>query len=939
MDALLDAAFEGPATPATALRPGAQLGRYELVEVIAQGGMGQVWRARDPGLERDVALKVVLPERVNERALEFFTREARAGGRLSHPNVVATYAFGEDEGVTWIAQELVPGGRTVRDLLADARRVDAEPRAFYRRAAELVVQVADGLSAIHAAEIIHRDLKPANVLLSDEDTPKITDFGLARLEDEAALSITGEIAGTWAYMSPEQVMAKRIGIDHRTDVFSLGVMMYELLTQRRPFDGDTTAQLAQQIVYEDPPPVLQGRSQCPRDLAVICEHAMQKRRQDRFESAAALAEDLRRHLDGSPILTRPPGPVRRAQHWIRRNPAKSTGAAVSAAAILVVGWFAFENARLAVEERAQAAIARANERAARDALAKSEELLLQRDQALESARLHAEELEQVSQFQEHQLRNVDAALMGRQLREDILARLEDEAAAAALRGVDFTGVALGSLSSSFFAPVLAAVDAEFADQPALQARLLQATATTMMEAGLHESADEPQLRSLALRTELFGARHRDTLASTVSLGDLRRLQGDLRAAEATYTRAAATARDVLGPRDEETLRAVTELAACVLARGRWAAAEELCREALRGYEELLGRAAQKTMIAARLLGQACLRQGKLETAEAIASENLALARARVPRDAMHEANYIEAYGQVLVEAGRYGEALALRRQTYGTFLEELGADHQRTLAALMNIATCLRASGEPSEAVSLMEEGLATARSTLGPDHPFTRSFLEGVGSSLRDLRRLDEAEPHLREALAIARRTLEPTDHGLQTAISALGVLLKQKGDLQAAETLYREVLGLRRATLGEDHPATLVSLGNLGGLLRAKGSPDAEEFTRAAYEGMKRVRGAEHPYTLVYAGNLAFFLLRAERFPEALVALEGHVAHCRAAYGDDNDQTAGAVILTSRAHRGVGDAAAARATIERFLETAELADASEAARRLRAELSKLGR
>ena len=939
MDALLDAAFERDAAPTSQLRPGVQLGRYELVEVIAQGGMGQVWLARDPGLERDVALKVVLPERVNARALEFFTREARAGGKLSHPYVVATYAFGTDQGVSWIAQELAPGGRNVRDLLEEARRSDHEPRDYYRRVAKLVAEIAEGLQAIHDAGVIHRDLKPANVLLTADGSPKITDFGLARVESEAALSVTGDFAGTWAYMSPEQVMAKRMGLDHRTDVFSLGVLMYELLTQRRPFDGDTTAQLAQQIVYEDPPPVSLVRSQCPKDLAVVCQHAMQKRRQDRFGSAAALAEDLRRYIAGEPIHTRPPGVFRRARHWVRRNPAKSTGLAVSAAAMTIVSWLALENAQLAENERNQAIAARASEQAAKAALARSEELLGERDAALQAEQRRAAEIEQVVQFEERQLQDVNPRRMGQLLRAEIVGRLDeaDTTTASALDRVDFTGVALESLDSSFFGPALRVLDEQFGDQPVLQARLLQATARRMLGAGLSEAAATPQRRALELRTELLGARHPDTLESTINTGRLERLRGDLQAAAASYRRALTAARETLGDQDRITLRAVMELADCLLALGQAQEAETLGREALAGYEQLLGKEHVNTMLAGRLVGKALLRQGKLEQAAAVARKNLELARAQPSRGSGHVANYAEAYGQVLMESGRYREAVALSRDLLQTFREELGDEHQRTLAALNSVATAMRAAGDAEGACELFERGLETALRALGPTHPYTCTIREGLGAVLRDLGRYDEAEPLLREALAIARQTRKPGEHALQTAISALAVLLKQHGDVDEAEALYREVLEIRRETLGEQHPATLISLGNLGGLLRAKGSPEAERVTRAAYDGMKRLRGPGHPYTLIYEGNLAFFLIEAERGAEALEVLDGHLGRARTAFGDAHDQTVGAVILAARAHALEGDSAAARRVVEGYLAETGLPPGSPIVARLRAQLDKL--
>ena len=314
--------------------PGQTIGEFKLVELIGQGGMGEVWLAEQSGLGRSVALKLVRPERVDEASLEFFAREARASGRLAHAGIVAVHGSGVSDGIHWIAQELVEGSWTLRDFIDDLRNSAGEPADYYRNVAKFMAELADALEAAHAAGVIHRDLKPGNVLVTRTDRPKLTDFGLARITDESALSQTGDVAGTYLYMSPEQVLGRRAELDHRTDIFSFGVVLYEMLALRRPFEGDTTNQIAEQILEWDPPDLQKLRSRVPRDLAAITGKAIAKRQTDRYQSMGEVAAELRRFLAHEPIHAKPPGKLQRAQKWMRRNPTKSV-AGVAAAALFV----------------------------------------------------------------------------------------------------------------------------------------------------------------------------------------------------------------------------------------------------------------------------------------------------------------------------------------------------------------------------------------------------------------------------------------------------------------------------------------------------------------------------------------------------------------------------------------------------------------------------
>jgi serine/threonine protein kinase/formylglycine-generating enzyme required for sulfatase activity len=369
--------------PAPGLSPGKQVGDFRLVSMLGQGGMGQVWEAEQVSLQRRVAVKFVRPERVTERQLELFAREARAGGRLSHPGIVTVYGHGQSDGLAWIAMEYVEGAWTLEDFLDEAARAGEVPAGYDRQTAELVAGIADAMHAAHEGGVIHRDLKPQNVLITAADRPKVTDFGLARITDEAALSVTGEFSGTYYYMSPEQVAARRAGIDRRTDVFSLGVVLYQLLALRRPFEGDTTHQVAAQILHKDPPDPRLTRSRVPRDLVVIAGKALEKDPDRRYQTMEELAADLRRHLANEPILARPPTRVERVVKWTRRNPAKSLAAGIVLVAFTIIALLLAENVRARqMLSHEKSNLARAN-----DALrVKSEESEQLRLEALESAK-------------------------------------------------------------------------------------------------------------------------------------------------------------------------------------------------------------------------------------------------------------------------------------------------------------------------------------------------------------------------------------------------------------------------------------------------------------------------------------------------------------------------------------------------------------------------
>jgi WD40 repeat protein/Flp pilus assembly protein TadD/ribosomal protein S27E len=303
-----------------------RIGKFEVLELLGRGGFGAVYKARDTELDRTVAIKVPRAGYfVNQEDEERFFREARHLARLRHPGIVPIYEIAHERGVPYIVSEYVEG-LTLADLLTGSR-------LSFRESAELLIRVADALDYAHQQKTIHRDIKPGNILIDRAGEPHITDFGLARRDEgEITVTLDGQILGTPAFMSPEQAKGDHPRVDVRSDLYSVGVVMYRMLAGDLPFRGNKRM-LLHQVLYDEPRPPRRLNDTIPRDLETICLKAMAKEPARRYPTARALTDDLRRWLAGEPVQARPVSRLEQLWRWCRRNPRV---AALSAAIVLIL---------------------------------------------------------------------------------------------------------------------------------------------------------------------------------------------------------------------------------------------------------------------------------------------------------------------------------------------------------------------------------------------------------------------------------------------------------------------------------------------------------------------------------------------------------------------------------------------------------------------------
>lgn len=309
-------------------QPTKSIGHFELQAMLGRGAFGTVWKARDSTLDRVVAVKIPRRSQFEASSLKQFTREARAAAQLSHPNIVAVHEVGEQDGEAFIVSDFV-SGPTLAEVIA-------VKRLGFDESARLIETIARAVHYAHEQKIVHRDLKPSNLMLDQDGVPFVMDFGLAKREaGEITMTMEGKLLGTPAYMSPEQATGNSRHVDRRSDVYALGVILFEMLTGERPFRG-SERMLLHQVINDDPPSPRRLNSSIPLDLEIICLRCMEKDPAGRYQTAEEVADELKRHLAGEPIHSRPISPIVRAARWARRHPAATISFGLAAIVLVCV---------------------------------------------------------------------------------------------------------------------------------------------------------------------------------------------------------------------------------------------------------------------------------------------------------------------------------------------------------------------------------------------------------------------------------------------------------------------------------------------------------------------------------------------------------------------------------------------------------------------------
>ncbi len=879
--------------PDAAVGPAAPLGDFRIVREVGRGGMGRVYEAEQVSLGRRVALKVLpFAATMDPRQLQRFHNEARAAAGLHHTNIVPVYAVGCERGVHYYAMQFIDD-RTLADFIAQqsgaapsqvpttaeaeaaaasaptappaARATSAAPRdaAYFRRIAEWGIQAAEALDCAHQLGIVHRDVKPANLMVDDTGRLWVTDFGLAQVQSDVRLTQTGDLVGTLRYMSPEQALAKRVVVDHRTDVYSLGATLYELLTLAPAVSGGDRQELLRQLAFEEPKLARRRNRAIPAELETIVHKALEKNPADRYATAQELADDLRRFLEDKAIRAKRPTLRQRAGKWARRHRPLVRAVTALGLALLLLGGVALwreQRQRAAAERMGEAGLARA-------------ELLQQKERweeagavlAVAAGELEGRGLEALRERVERRKRDVD-----------LLTRLEEARlqAAAGSKETGFDNAGADRLYAGAFEWY--GLDVTALDPPGAAERVRASAIRTRVIAGLDHWAF---VRDQLIRGS--GA----PLRAVADQADDDPWRRRLREAVVRGDRAALE-----GLAEEEGALSQPPTSLVLLADALWnagnlAAVERLLRqaqvrhpadfwfnielasvlyeknppdtaEAIRFYQAALALRPQSPIVYSNL-GVALQDQGKL--AEAVAAYRKAIELQ--PDFALAHSNL----GSALQKQGKLAEAVAacqkaialrpdatVAHYTLGFALHDQGKlpeavaawrkviELQPDLAETHNdLGNALQEQGKLAEAVAAYQKAIALQSDYAGAHY--------NLGTALREQGKLAEAVAAFQKAIELKSDFAD--------AHNNLGNALQDQGKLAEAVAAYRKAIELQ--------PDYALAHSNLGNALRAQGKlAEAGAACRKAIE--------LQPDSAEAHRNLGLVLQEQGHFADALAALK---------------------------------------------------------------------
>jgi serine/threonine protein kinase/tetratricopeptide (TPR) repeat protein len=828
---------------------GTRLGPYKLLQSIGQGGMGAVWMAQQQEpVRRLVALKVMRVGLDSAQAAARFEAERQALALMDHPNIAKVLDGGTTaDGRPYFVMELVKG--------TPITRYCDEHRLTLRQRLELFIPVCQALQHAHQKGIIHRDVKPSNVLVAPYDgTPvvKVIDFGVAKatgspLTERTLYTEFGTVVGTLEYMSPEQAELNNQDIDTRSDVYSLGVLLYELLTGTTPLTADrlkksALLELLRAIREEEPPrpstrltdskeslPSISAQRQTEpaklrqllrSELDWIVMKALEKDRNRRYETANSFAQDVQRYLAGEPVQAVPPSATYRLRKFARKHRVALTTATMIAlllvAGVAVSTWQAVramqaegeaqQAARQALEAQQAEAVRADGEKKAKE---KAQAAAAAEQKALAQAQKRLAQLEKGNEilgsiFADLDIRKVKA---GEEPLEAVLARRLVKAAAQ--------------------------LEGESVGEPEAVAAMQDRLGTSLLSLGFAPEAIPLLEKARATRQAKLGPDHPDTLLSMNNLALGYQAAKQLDKALPLFEETLRLSKARLGPDHPDTVSSMGNLATAYQAADRMDKALPLLEKTLELRKAQLGPDHPATLGSMNNLGEGYRAAGRLDKALPL-----------------------------------FEEALRLSRATQGS-------DHLHTLGVMNNLADAYRADGQLNKALPLSEEALKLSRAKLGPDHPVTLICMGNLGMCYRAARALDKALPLLEETLRLSRARLGPDHPDTLIGMNNLGLCYRSARQPDKALPLFEEALRLGKARLGPDHPDTLAFMANLAkthleGKHPEKALPVFDEYVPA----MRARLGKASPGFASVLAQISLDLLQVRQFVAAETYLKETLA-----------------------------------------------------------------
>jgi hypothetical protein len=899
----------------------AVIGRYRIIRLVGEGGMGTVYEAEQEEPRRTVALKVIKHGLATPDRLRRFRQESHALARLQHPGIAQIYESSTaDTGSgpqPYFAMEFIRG--LPLEQYADVHQLDT------RQKLALMAKVCEAVHHAHQRGLIHRDLKPGNILVDETGQPKILDFGVARVTQASAHEFEtqpetqtglGQLVGTLAYMSPEQVLGDSLEIDTRSDVYSLGVILYELLSGQPPYDVNRRPlPEAVHTIRDEEPASLSSISRNYRgDIETIVKKALEKDKTRRYASAADLGADIQRYLNDEPIAARPPSASYQLQKFARRH--RGLVAGLAAVFVVLLAGIAVSTSQAIRARRAGevARIERDRATAAEQAAKQAERGAIENRNRAVAAEASAvqERNRALTQQQRADDESASAKAVNDFLQNDLLAQASASAQARPDTKPDPNLQVRTALDRA-----AAAIPRKFDEQPLVEASIRQTIGNAYLDLGIYPEAQKQIERAHELRRRLLGEDRPDTLVSARSLAVLYRRQGKAAQAESLLTRVLGVQRRVLGEDHPGTLESAYDLALLYDDQEKFAQAEPLLTKALEGQRRTLGEKHSSTALTMNKLAEVYKEEGKYAQAEALNTGALEIQRSVLGAEHPNTLFTMNTLASLYQDEGKYAQAERLFTSALEIQRRLLGGEHSETLETMANLAELYRIEGRYAQAESLETRTLEIQRRVLGEEHTDTMTSMNNLAALYEAQGKYAQAEPIDIKLVEIYRRVLGEENPNTARSMNNLAVLYGKEGNWAQAEPFLANAVAVRRRVLGEEHPLTLVTTANLAYVYQKLCKyAQAEPLSTRAVEGLRRVEGAEHNDTLICMNMLGLLYRSEGKYAEAEPVLTRALEVRRRILGADHPDTIKSMNSLANLYRSEGKSAEAETLLASVLE-----------------------